>query len=465
MNVHPTIRHRSESRANLVAVLAVTFAAGTAATAETIHVPDNAPTIQIAITIAQPFDTIIVAPGTYYEAISYGGKVIAIQSEDPNDPDTVADTIIDAAALGTVVTFAGSEGSAHATLNGFTITGGGTGIDGYDTDATIQNCVIRDNTGYGIANVAGEITNCEIKDNSSSGIRACDGTIFRCRIVNNSSGLLECDNGTIRECQILNNRSNGIHSCNNGLIEGCVISNNVGYGILTSSATIRQSIISGNGNNGLYACNGWRIENSIVAGNKQNGLQNCSADVLNCTVTGNRQYGFWSHTGPIEQCVIWDNDVGPLLASTTPILSGTVNPFFIQPGHWDNINNIWIEGDYHVASDSPYIDAGSPLYPDDVDDPTEDLDGNPRVVGARVDIGAYEFQAPCEGDDFDGDGMADICDRDIDDDGASNTLDPCDFTPAGIPVGPDGRPLGDLNLDCKVDLRDYAVFQLSVSGP
>jgi hypothetical protein len=138
------------------------------------------------------------------------------------------------------------------------------------------------------------------------------------------------------------------------------------------------------------------------------------------------------------------------------------NPFFIQPGHWDTLNNVWIEGDYHVAADSPYIDAGDPLYGNDPNDPTEDADGNPRVVGARIDIGAYEFQSPCEGDDFDEDGTPDICDRDIDNDGVGNTLDACDFTPLGVPVDLNGRARADLNWDCEVNLRDYAFWQLSL---
>ena len=62
----------------------------------TIHVPTDAPTIQIAIEDSQPFDTIIVAPGTYFEAIGFHGKVITVQSTNPNDPSVVAATIINA---------------------------------------------------------------------------------------------------------------------------------------------------------------------------------------------------------------------------------------------------------------------------------------------------------------------------------------------------------------------------------
>jgi len=45
--------------------------------------------------------------------------------------------------------------------------------------------------------------------------------------------------------------------------------------------------------------------------------------------------------------------------------------------------------DYHLLPDSPCINAGDPNY---VAEPNEtDLDGKPRVIGGRIDMGAYEF--------------------------------------------------------------------------
>jgi len=67
--------------------------------------------------------------------------------------------------------------------------------------------------------------------------------------------------------------------------------------------------------------------------------------------------------------------------------------------------------------------------------------------------------------DFDGDGTPDVCDRDIDNDGIPNVPDVCDFTPPGVPVNAEGRPRADLNLDCIVDLRDFAIFQNSLFAP
>ena len=149
-----------------------------------IHVPADAPTIQIAIEKAQPFDTIIVAPGTYSEAISFGGKVITVQSTNPNDPGVVAATIINAGGLGTVVTFSGGEDQVNTVLDGFTITGGTIGIDAHRSRAVIRHCIIRDNTSYGIHQADGVIEDCQVLNNGA-GLVSCDGTIRRCLIQDN----------------------------------------------------------------------------------------------------------------------------------------------------------------------------------------------------------------------------------------------------------------------------------------
>lgn len=44
-------------------------------------------------------------------------------------------------------------------------------------------------------------------------------------------------------------------------------------------------------------------------------------------------------------------------------------------------------------------------------------------------------------------------------------IDPCYYTPLWAEIDADGRPRGDLNLDCEVDLRDTAIMQRSLTGP
>jgi hypothetical protein len=75
-------------------------------------------------------------------------------------------------------------------------------------------------------------------------------------------------------------------------------------------------------------------------------------------------------------------------------------PHFVASGFWVDANDpniivepndsnaIWIDGDYHLLPGSPCIDAGDPNY---IAEPNEtDLDGRPRVIGSRIDMGAYE---------------------------------------------------------------------------
>jgi len=74
-------------------------------------------------------------------------------------------------------------------------------------------------------------------------------------------------------------------------------------------------------------------------------------------------------------------------------------PLFVEPGYWyvngtpDDVNDdVWVEGDYHLLPGSPCIDAGDPIY---VAEPNEtDLDGRPRVINGRIDMGAYESVPP-----------------------------------------------------------------------
>jgi hypothetical protein len=77
------------------------------------------------------------------------------------------------------------------------------------------------------------------------------------------------------------------------------------------------------------------------------------------------------------------------------------DPCFIALGYWADANDpniivkpndpnaAWLDGDYHLLSTSPCINTGDPNF---IPEPNEtDLDGLPRVIGGRIDMGAYEF--------------------------------------------------------------------------
>jgi hypothetical protein len=99
--------------------------------AQIINVPGDYQTIQQGIDAASTwFDTVLVAPGTYYENISFNGKRITVASNYIFSEDTmdIKNTIIDGSQpsnpdWGSVVLFVSGEDTTSV-LCGFTITGG-----------------------------------------------------------------------------------------------------------------------------------------------------------------------------------------------------------------------------------------------------------------------------------------------------------------------------------------------------
>jgi len=148
----------SKLRTTLICTLLSLAAAGADAQ-NTIHVPADQPTIQSGIDTANTGDTVLVAPGTYYENIDFKGKAITVISSGG-----AAGTIIDGASKGPAVSFVTGE-VRSSTLSGFTIQHGGVGngisihnaandvtagILTYGSAPTILNNTIQLNNCYGI---------------------------------------------------------------------------------------------------------------------------------------------------------------------------------------------------------------------------------------------------------------------------------------------------------------------------
>jgi len=368
-----------------------------------LFVPSQYETIQAAIDASEDGDKIIVCPGLYNENINFGGKNIILQSIEPKNRSVVSNTIIDGSHNvwgGSIVTFSGTECGA-CKLSGFTITNGrstygcGGGIFGNGTQATIQYSIISENWagsyslpssgfGGGIHNCDGTIQYNTITQNHASGnegdargggLYGCDGTI-RNNIIsyNSAAGLIGACGGGLSDCQ--------------GIIQNNIISYNLvprfAPGTIPVPGWPPAGWFSGGG---LYRCHGTIQNNTIVenVAHSGGGLSNCNGLIRNCIIWGNKDWQIYSSVADVRYSDIEGGYSG--------LGNIDADPCFVQPGYWD-ANGISVEGDYHLLSDSPCIDAGDPNY---VSEPNEiDLDGRPRVIGGRIDMGAYESPIPAE---------------------------------------------------------------------
>ncbi|MHC4601772.1 MAG: choice-of-anchor Q domain-containing protein [Planctomycetota bacterium] len=148
-----------------------------------------------------------------------------------------------------------------------------------------------------------------------------------------------------------------------------------------------------------------------------------SPTLTNCTFTANLalsgkamandSYSGQPSSVQVTNCIFWDggneiwnDDNSTITIAYSDIQGGwpgesniDVDPCFVDAGYWDPNgtpqdanDDFWVDGDYHLLEGSPCIDAGDPNY---VAGPNEtDLDGRPRVIGGRIDMGAYEYSPP-----------------------------------------------------------------------
>ena len=447
--------------------------------------------IQEAVDAAQNDDAVLVAAGTYTglgnRDLDFSGKAITVRSTDPTDPSVVASTLVDCEQAGRGFVFQSGETSA-AVLDGLTISNGvadrGAGIFCSNASRpTIRNCMISGcvatisgggiGANHAIAQVGGlTLVRCTITGNEGGGIStiASDATIEDCEISSNLGGGIDSlygDVHIVRDSVITANNGTGISIAQGAAVEliRCTIIGNtsaIGAGGVRTSAgntvVIRDCLIADNeGVHGGGVHHGpsfgaFELRNSTLASNTATqsggGLRIAAADALahDSVLWGNNapdgselllDSGF-NHPAilSVEYGVVAGGQAGASIHSeagaTSQLIWGTGNvvtdPAFVDPEG----------GDYHLAIGSPAINAGDPYFI-----PAEgeaDFEGDPRVIGTRVDIGADEFRLV-------GDVDAD-CDVDI--------SDLAQFLAHYGTSSGAGFEDGDFDGDADVDLSDLA---------
>jgi parallel beta-helix repeat protein len=409
----------------VIVIAAILLLASGAFGASTLTVPGDYTTIQSAIDASATGDIVIISPGTYSGEgnynISFAGKAITVTSVNPDDWNIVESTVIDCNGLGR-----GFAIDANVVLDGITIThgygptpgGGGIYIlNGY-YNPLIRNCDIRDNNAFSNGGGICSLNNAK-------------PTIVECKIRGNhaltTGGGITCTSATIIDCNISGNSANGgggIYSSGSTKVTRSFIAGNIvsgtsmqyGGGIFTNNGTIdiNNCILSGN-----YAqANGGGIYKRIAT----------SMTISNCTVAGNVASNlgggiYLENTMySVVHSIFWDNNdstgvttgaqiyplpptspsqmllfccIADLLNKFGGANNGNINddPMFVRMpndgGDGWGVGGNDDYGDLHLQPGSPCIDKGNPLY---VPGPNAtDIDGEPRLIGSAVDMGADEY--------------------------------------------------------------------------
>jgi len=308
--------------------------------------------IQDSIDASMNGDLVLVTNGVY----ATGGRVVygsmtnrvaitrAVTVQSVNGP---AVTIIQGHQVPGAITGNGAERCVYLTnsavLSGFTLTNGAT-AGAADSDPK------HDQTGGGVycETSSSVISNCVLVGNTALiwGGGACYGSLYNCVLQDNSAtsggGTYLCK---LYNCSVIGNTASG---SGGGAARG----------------TLNNCTVSGNS----AASYGGGFDGS------SDGILNNCIVYFNSAPTNANWYrsSFNAYSSVNYCCTIPFSTNGPGNLTNDPIFANAA------------------AGDFHLQSNSPCINSGNNSFVT----VANDLNGNPRIVGGTVDIGAYEFQNP-----------------------------------------------------------------------
>ena len=393
--------------------------------AATIRVPADAGTIQQAIDAAVTGDTVLVAPGTYVETITFRGKSITVVSEQ--GPEA---TIIDGNRTGSVVTFASGETRA-AVLQGFTIRNGANSFSGggvrvqNSAPSIIGNWIIGNGACSG-AGIYSHFSSPLIMGNTISRnyVYACSGASGLGVYIGGDSAAELVGNVITENSGFANGGGVTLFAAGRVVVRSNVIARNLTSGfspctsgggiwmVNFSQATIVGNLVVGNAagcGGGFYWAGSTGVTtfvNNTFADNDGaegsaiavSGVDTRHVIFNNIIVGKSGQTAFYcrnssSTPSPVLNASNVYSEQAPSYGGSCLDQTGlrgniSEDPVFVRNPFAD------VLGDYRLQMASPAVDGGDNTAPQML---ATDLDGNPRIAdgdndgNAGVDMGAYEY--------------------------------------------------------------------------
>ncbi|MGN6554667.1 MAG: choice-of-anchor Q domain-containing protein [Verrucomicrobiota bacterium] len=338
--------------------------------------------IQDAIDAATEGDLVLVTNGVYQTGgrVVYGSMtnrvtltnaITLLSANGPNLTAIVGGTQTRCVYVGnnsTLIGFTLTNGHTRTTIGDSTNERSGGAVWCESTSATLSNCVLVANFAWASGGAAyqGTLNNCLITSNQASfgyGGGAYLANLNNCIVVGNKSVQSNGGGaayGTVTSCIFSNNSASNGGGAYSNVLNNCILRNN----------------FAGSLGGGAYG-----------------------STLVNCSVVSNTAFGSGGgiyYHGALTNCILYYNtsikypnfstDFAAVMNScdTFPLAAGAGN-ITNEPAFVDLPN-----GDMHLSSTSPCINAGNNACVSS----TNDLDGNPRIVGGTVDMGAYEYQTP-----------------------------------------------------------------------